>query len=255
MTAPKLIEITTQQLEDYIKCPNLFYIRHVNGILSKTHVTIRSIAEKHKDHMLYSLMDGKIPDIDKVLLEFNKDCIENKYPATHRDVQKASNQLVILFNWLIANRVQIADIGTPFQLTFPEVNVILKGAFGAIRHNNKRLELLGIDFAAKDPDQDLVDMSIRYTVQAYAVHKLIQDYELSCIHIIGVRFNRVQELQSYRSEIDYARVEKTVQNVARAIRSSIFYPRESYECTYCPVKAYCSGILDYVTIGETKNAD
>lgn len=245
----KLIELTDKQLEQYIQCPNLFYIRNVAGILSKSRVTIRSIAEKHKDRMFYTLMDGKIPDIDTVLIEFSKDCMEYKYPVTHRDVQKASNQLVVLFNWLVGNRVQIGDIGTPFEVTFPKANVIIKGNFGALRYINDKLELLAVDFSAKDPSQDLVDISIRYTMQAYAVHKLVPKYDLSCVRALTVRYNRVQELFSYRDRRNFERLEHTIENVANALRNNIFYPRETFECMRCPVRAYCAGITDYVQLG------
>ena len=250
MMAPRLIELTEEQLEQYIRCPNLFYIRSVNGILSKKQTTIRSITEKYRDRMFYTLMDGKIPDIDSVLIEFSKECMEHKYPVTHRDVQKASNQLVILFNWLVSNRVQIGDIGTPFEITFPNANVIIKGTFGAIRYVNDKLELLSVDFSTRDPSQDLVDISIRYTLQAYAVHKLVRKYDLSCIHVLTVRYNRVQELLSYRDRTSFERLEKTVQSVATGLRNSVFYPRETFECMQCPVRSYCIGVTDYIALGD-----
>lgn len=249
MTAPTLIELTEDQLEDYIKCPNLFYIRHVNNILPRKQITIRTITEKYVNQMFYTLMDGKIPNIDHVLLDFSKECMEHKYPAINRDVQKASNQIVTLFNWLISNRIQIADTGSPFELTFPASNVILKGTFGKIRYNNDKLELLVTDLSNKDPDQNLIDISVRHTLQAYAIHKLIKKYELSCIRVLSVRYNRVTELFSYRSPIAFARLENTVNNIANAIRNNIFYPRESFECARCPVKAYCAGVLNYVNVG------
>ena len=254
MVPPKLIELTEDQLENYIQCPNLFYIRHVNNILPRKQIKIRTITEKYVDQMFYTLMDGTIPNIDNVLIEFSKECMEHKYPAINRDVQKASNQLVTLFNWLISNRIQIADIGSPFELTFSASNVILKGTFGAIRYNNDTLELLVTDLSNRDPDQNLIDISVHYTLQAYAIHKLIKKYEMSCIRILNVRYNRVTELFSYRSPIAFARLENTVNNVANAIRNNVFYPRESFECTYCPVKAYCAGVLNYVNIGA-KHAD
>lgn len=254
MINQKLIELTSNQLEDYISCPNLFYIRHVNGIVPRSKVTIRKLIEKHKEQMFYRLMEGTIPDINKILIDFSKDCMDNKYPPLHRDVHKGSSQLITFFNWLIDNRVQIADIGTPYELTFPKSNVILKGNFGAIRYTNDKLELIVADFSAKDPDQNLVDISIRYTLQAYAVHKLIKKYELACIRVLTVRYNRVTELLSYRSPTDFARLENTVDNIACAIRNNIFYPRESFECLRCPVKSYCAGVLDYVDIGA-KHAD
>jgi CRISPR/Cas system-associated exonuclease Cas4 (RecB family) len=254
MSTKTIIEITENQLEDYIKCPNLFYIRHVNGILPRKQVTIRSIADKYTEQMFYSLMDGKIPNIDDITGKFTEECIRHKYPVIHRDVQKSISKLITLFNWLISNRVRIGDVGSPYELTFPSANVIVKGKFDIVRYMDDKLELLITDLSNRDPNQDLIDISIRYTLQAYAVHKLITKYELSCVHVLGIRYNRVQELFSYRSPTDYARVENTIKNVAAAIRENIFYPRESYECSYCPVRAFCGGVLNYVDIG-VKNAD
>jgi hypothetical protein len=244
----KTIELTTEQLENYIACPNKFYIQNVSGIPPSPKHLVRKIAEKYKDQMFYALMDGKIPDANTILTNFAEECAKNKFAPLHKEVVRGSNQLLVLHNWLVSHRVLVADIGTPFEVTFPKSNVILKGKFEPIRMFNNKLEMLSVSFSSANPDQTLADMSLKYTIQAYAVHKLVKKYDLSCIRVLGIKSTHLTELLSYRTKDDFIRLENTVNNVACAIQNNIFYPRESFECSYCSVKAYCASILEYIKV-------
>ena len=242
----KVLEITTDQLVDYIQCPNRFYLRYINCIKPKTHISVKSILLSARDKLLYQILDGKYPDGNKFVNDFVKECQDNNFLSTNRGVLHGMRKLMVFHQWCVRNQLLLADMGTEFELPFPKDNAILKGNFGIIRYVDKQLELLGVDFTDRDPDQSLLDISLRYTLQSYAVKKLVPKYELSCIRVLAVRQDRLKEFQTFRSPLDFERLEDTVSNVIKAIRNGIYYPRETFECGQCPVKIYCSGLSSHV---------
>lgn len=241
----KILEITTEQLTDYVSCPNRFYLQYVNCIKPKTHVSVKSILLSARDKLLYQILDGKYPDGNKYINDFIKECQAHKFLSTNRAVLQGMRKLNIFHSWCVKNELLLADMGTEFELPFPKDNAILKGQFGIIRYVNKHLELLGVDFTDRDPDQNLLDISLRYTLQSYAVKRLVPKYELSGIRVLAVRQDRVKEFETFRTPLDYERLEDTVSMVIKAVRNQIYYPRETFECVGCPVKIYCGGLSNH----------
>lgn len=240
-----ILEITTEQLVDYITCPNLFFLQYVNGIRAKTHVSVKSILLKARDKLLYQILDGKYPDGNKYINGFVKECQDNHFLSTNRAVLQGMRKLNIFHSWCVKNELLLADLGTEFELPFPKDSAILKGTFGIIRYYNKHLELLVVDFTDRDPDQALLDISLRYTLQSYAIQRLVPKYDLSGVRVLVVRQDRIKEFQTFRTQLDYERLEDTVSMVIKAIRNEVYYPRETFECARCPVKLYCGGLKNH----------
>ena len=251
-----VLEITADQFVDYVTCPNLFYLKYVNGIKPKTHISVKSILLSARDKLLYRILDGKFLDGSKYINDFVSECQKNNFLSTNRGVLQGMRKLNIFHSWCVKNELLLADMGTEFELPFPKENAILKGTFGIIRYHNKHLELLGVDFTDRDPDQALLDISLRYTLQSYAVQRLVPKYELSGVRILVVRQDRIKEFQTFRTPLDYERLEDTVSMVIKAIRNRIYYPRETFECARCPVKIYCGGLKNHTfDTKEVKYAD
>ena len=241
----KVLEITEDQLLDYVLCPNRFYLQYVNAIKPKTHISIKQILLSYRDKLLYQILDGKYPDGSKLVNGFVKECQEHNFLSTNRGVIKGMRKLTVFHQWCLRNKLLLADMGTEYELTFPKDNAILKGNFGIIRYTDTRLELLAIDFSDTDPDQNLVDISLKYTLQSYAVRRLVPKYELSGIRILCVRQDRTKEIESFRTPLDYQRLEDSISMVIKAVRNHIYYPRETYDCMRCPVKVYCGGLSSH----------
>ena len=241
----KVIEITEDQLVDYITCPNLFYLKYVNSIRPKTHISVKSILLSTRDKLLYQILDGKFIDGNKYVNDFVKECQNNNFLSTNRSVLHGMRKLNIFHGWCIKNQLVLADMGTEFELPFPKDNAILKGNFGIIRYRNQHLELLAVDFTDRDPDQALLDISLRYTLQSYAIKRLVPKYELSGVRVLAVRQDRINEFETFRTPLDYERLEDTVSMVIKAIRNEVYYPRETFDCARCPVKIYCGGLKNH----------
>ena len=80
-------------------------------------------------------------------------------------------------------------------------------------------------------------MSLKNTLRCYAAGKTFKGYDLSYINVLHLK--SLNEYRTYRSNIQYERLEKAVQNIGRAIREEIYYPCEIFECAVCPYKNFC----------------
>ena len=247
----KVIELTDQQFLDYVFCPNKFYLQYINSIRPKTHISVKQILLSYRDKLLYQILDGKYPNVNKIIDGFVQECQENKFPMTNRGVIHGMRKLTVFHEWCVRNKLLLADMGTEYELSFPKDNAILKGTFGIIRYTDKRLEMLGVDFSNQDPDQNLLDISLKYTLQSYAVKRLVPKYELSGVRVLSVRQDRTREFETFRTPLDYERLEDAISMVIKAVRNRIYYPRETYECTHCPVKIYCGGLSNHIIPEDT----
>ena len=238
-----LVELTVEQFLDYMKCPNNFYIRHIKNIRPHTKKDIYHILKDIREHLMYSVMNGRVSGFKKLEDMYDDLVVENSTKLDADMVSQGRSYIYKMYNWCKDNQLTIADIGTSFELPFPDGNVILKGKFDIIRYNNNQLELLVIDPLRKKPSENRIKTSLEYTIQAYAMKRLVKKYELSGIRIVYLKGS--EEYVSYRTKADFLKLELTVKNVAEAIRQHIFYPREGWECDLCPSKIYCGGLYEY----------
>ena len=119
-----IVELTTEQLEDYVSCPNKFYLTYVKGIRSRHKSDIKEILENVRDNIMYTLMEGKIPTKTKLNNLYNKLLIEKHCKMDADSVLKGAAWVNILHNWCCTQMLRIADIGTPFELVFPNSNTL-----------------------------------------------------------------------------------------------------------------------------------
>ena len=141
-------------------------------------------------------------------------------------------------NYCRSNRILIADMNSEYQMNFKN-NIIVTGKIGALRYfDDNNLELFIIETSQKIPDKILVDMSLRYTMQLYAINKLTNNK----LKINGLRIYHAKsgtEITSYRTQKDFVRLEKSIEAIGKAVRNEIFYPHEDYMCAQCKYKNYC----------------
>ena len=108
------------------------------------------------------------------------------------------------------------------------------GTILALPNNN--YELLITDFGNKMPEQTLVDMKLKYSLDSYA----FQNVYNKRVHGIRVRnIKNARDFLTFRSQDDFKRLEQAVANVSCCIKNKLFYPRESVMCSICNAKEYC----------------
>lgn len=232
---PRLLKLTDEALTDYIKCPNYFYFKYISKIPVNQNPTYHELVQRVIDAYMSKLMDGKV----MTSRQFKKmwDDLVEEYPTviTEKKILDGFGMINQIDRYCRQNQVIIADINSPYQINF-KPNIILSGKIGTIRYNKTSLELFVTETSQKLPDDFLLNMSLRLTLQAYAIEKTT-DCKIDGIHIYHIKSGK--ELYTRRSQRDYERLERVIKDIGFSIRNELFYPREDYTCPQCKFKNYC----------------
>lgn len=234
-----LLKLTETQLLDYIKCPNLFYLKYLSRIPYKESKTYKDCIKNLMYAYLGRLLDGKVLTLKEIKNKWDRIIDENEELFNENKVLEGIGYMNILDHYCRTHQVIIADINTPYQVNFKD-NIAVTGNLGPLRYNNGKIELFLPESSQKQPDQTLLNMSIKYTLQIKAIKQLDKSVKVDGIKIFHVKSGK--EFTSYRTQKDFDRLDKIVSGVGKAIREEIFYAREDYMCSQCKYKNYCGYI-------------
>jgi CRISPR/Cas system-associated exonuclease Cas4 (RecB family) len=233
-----IIRLTQEAVQDYIKCPNFFKMKYATKLPSKDDLSYHDLLQNVINAYLAHLMDGKVMTMDKVKNKWDK--LVDEHKVSDRKILDGIGYFNVIHNYCKTNKVIIADMNTPYEITFKD-NIIINGNIGTIRYNNNKFELFVIETSQKTPEQILLDMSLKYTFQIYALNDMKKndkiDFKISGVRIFHVKSGH--EFTTYRTKKDFDRLEKTINAIGKAIRNDIFYPREDHMCPVCNFKNYC----------------
>lgn len=230
------IKLTDRQLLDYIKCPNLFYIKYLTKIPVPPAKSFSYLVSEVINAYYGRLLEGKLPTMERLKKIWDKLCEDNPKVINEKKVVEGWGLIKSFDRYCYNNKIIIADTATPYSLELGPL-ITVTGTISTLRVNNGVVELFIVDCGAKQPDQMLLDMSLKYTLQLYALNQLTDKAKISCIRVLHLKSGN--EYTSYRNKKDFDRLERIVNNVAKAIRNDIYYPREDFTCLQCNFKNYC----------------
>lgn len=231
--------ISEQQLFDYMKCPALYDFKYNKSIRIYEQVSIPKLLSGIANYFYFSIMNGKVPTSNDLKRKWDSVCTNN---ADYIDAKKnieGMGSIINMFRWAQDERLIVADINSAYRLTFIHENkpVELVGSMGTILLTaNNKYELLVTDFSSKLPDQTLIDMKLKYSLDCLAFSKTYNK-EISGVRVHNIKNNK--DFYSSRFDDDLKRFESSLINVVKSIRENIYYPRESTLCGPCAVKEYC----------------
>ena len=232
--------ITEQQLFDYISCPALYDFRHNKNIRIIDPVSMPKLLKKVAKYFYFNLLGGKVPSGNDLKKKWDSICNINPDYIDAKKNLEGLGFIMKLLQWASGEQIIVIDIDSQYNLNLSSTStgpIELIGNMGTILAlPGDSYELLVTDFSNKLPDQTLVDMKLKYTLDNYAFKSVYKK------PIAGIRIRNVRHAKDYlttRTDDDYRRLEATVINVSRCIKDNIYYPRESIMCVPCTAKDYC----------------
>lgn len=231
-----VLRLTETELLDYIRCPNLFYFKYRTKIPVIEKKSLGKIVREAIDFYYMKLLEGRAPTMETIKRKWDSLCDAEGNNITGKQILEGYGLLKLFDRYCREKKLIVADFLSSYEIAFPG-NIILTGGIGTIRLIDKKLELFVVETGTKQPDQKLLNMSIRNTLRCLAAARTFKGYDLSYINVLHLK--TLTEYRTYRSSIQYVRFEKAVQNIGNAIREEIYYPRESFECAKCPYKNFC----------------
>lgn len=229
------MDITENQLFDYITCPAYYDMKYVKRINAKKGPTMQRLLENVSNHFYTNLLNKKICSMDELKRKWDSVCNKNKDYINSKRNLEGINYIVNFARWASDNRIVLVDFQSDYTVNIDNIRV--HGTIGPVAAlPGRKCELIVNRFSNREPDQHDLDKRLKYTLDCYAF-KEAYNHNIDAIRLVHFKNNK--EFTSSRSQMDYDRLESTIKGAANGIRSEAFYPRESNFCSSCEMKSYC----------------
>ena len=232
------MRITEDEFFDYVRCPIHYHSIHVLKMPFRTPPSFTKCLDKVALAFMTNLMNGRVMPTGDLKRKWDRVCGENRGRINESKCIEGIKLLSKMFFWARSKKLRIADINTPYEMliTGPHGKTSIKGEISTVAVNLKdQFEIFSFDFSRKYPDQSMLDMSMKYTLDCLAFEVLFK--KETGIHIHHVDSNN--DYFSFRSNDDRRRLATAIDSVAFSIKNNIFYPRESAFCSTCGIKDLC----------------
>lgn len=228
------MKMTEQELFDYMRCPAYYDMKNIRMIPLQEEKTSKELLDTVGKYFFVNLFSGRFVSTSEMKKKWDVLCQQNEDTMTIKKTMEGMGLLMKFYNWAEREKLVVLDIGSRYTLNVGDVEV--SGDTGVIVSDGQGgQELIIVDFGSRAQDQTIVDMKLKYTMQAYAFQKL-NNKLLRGIRVHNVKYDKV--IHTDRSHDDFARLETAINGVGRSLEEKIFYPTEGM-CITCPGKVFC----------------
>lgn len=231
------MELTEEQLLKYMKCSIIYdSIYNKNMFVYKEKNVLIKLIDRIAKSFYLNLMNGKILSTDILKRKWDVICKDNN--LNEHECLEGLSLIIKLFRWANSEQLLIQDIDIPYNFLIKsnKDKISFKGEISTIAlDNNGNPYLLVTDFSNKLPNQSLLDIKTKYTLDCYAYNK-IYDKNLN-VKIHHVKTNK--DFFTFRGYDDFERLENTIKNVVISIKNNLYFPRESIFCANCGFSNLC----------------
>lgn len=232
-----MITLKEQAFFDYIRCPTFYDAVYNKKLPYRTRDSFNRLLNKVANSFYLELMNGNVMRLDIIKRKWDAICEENKHYITEKKCLEGLDLLFKFYKWAEDKRIQIIDINTPYKLVFKGKRSIveIQGELYPIAKINNQVELLITSFESKYPDQAILDLNLKYSLDSYTFYRFYQKEIGIHLHHVG----KNEDFFSYRIRDDFNRLRSTVDNIGFSLENNIYYPRESVLCPSCQMKDVC----------------
>lgn len=234
------MDLTEEELFDYIRCPIRFDAIRNKHIITGEENSMSKHLGRVAHWFFLRLMDGVVPATSKLKQKWDKLCEQHSDYLTSQKNLEGIDKLMKLYRWAEDEQLVIGDLDIPYEYAIKDEGDVIsfRGEVSAIAQSLKRNSkpfLLYLDFGNKYPDQALLDMKLKYTLDSYAVAELTKKF-------LGIKVHHVKsgnDFYTMRQAQDYDRMKKAIANVAKSVHQKLYYPRENVMCSSCDMENFC----------------
>ena len=236
-----IIPITEQQVQDYLSCPVYYDVKYNSKINVDKNPSMNKLLNQVVTSFCAAFMDGRL--LRPYDLKRKWDMVCNANPDYINDDKAVSGMKLLnqFYNWAAREKINIVDIGGAYTLRQPlDASTVLEyqGSYGIIVVINKtQLEELNISFQNRIPDQSLLDLDLKTSLDSVGF------YEVYHHPLTGSRTHYIKGDKDFYTIRDVPsekkRVNKIIKNVYLSIHNQLFYPHQNPLCINCTIKDFC----------------
>lgn len=233
------IDLTEQQLFDYITCPAKYDLKYNKKIVIDDPFSINSVLNKvAKFFYFYVVNNLKTPTMNVISTKFESLMKPYMDITSNKQYTDALFQLRNFYNWACSNQIAVIDSDVKYVIRHKDI--LLEGIMNPVAINkNKSLEFLIMNFSSRVPDQLEVDTKLKYSIDMMSFNSSNKDNKIMATKLHCVKSGK--DLITSRTDNDYTRLVATLEGVATGITNKAFYPRESHMCNTCSYRNICRG--------------
>lgn len=228
-----MIKITETQLFDWMNCPALFEMKYVKQLpITAKKQTVSTLLGKVSSYFYIQLLNGKVCSLAELKRKW--DSIAETHSLSQKEVLEGMHEIAKFGNWMGHEQPIVLDINTPYTIVIG--NVEIQGNLLPVFKKEDGVELVHTDFSKRIPDQRLVDLKLKYTLDAF-VYQELYGKPVNGIRVHSVKNDK--DLRTTRMQPDFDRLISTVTGIGKAIEAGAYYTRENLLCGSCPALQYC----------------
>lgn len=256
------MRISVREIRDYIRCPMFYKMKHIDEIPVN-----RDIDSYFRDYFklslyffYFSMIEKKVKSFEAMMkrweeLWFSSSMLEM---FSEEELKLKSNEAVMLMSDFMkkygSDRVTPIAVNFQYEAVFGgKENLHVTGEIDLIKVVNdktiKRETIINyFCFSKNYIDPFFVKNDLEYSVASYAFRSSFKSKEDKVV-LKNIRCS--EDTPTIRTGNDYARAEKAIRNISRAIRGGVFYPTaNAISCGSCPYKMFCLNEKSITTGGE-----
>lgn len=239
-----LYTITKDQLFDYMMCPVYYGIKYgKNPIKIDKPPTMSRFLNQIVTGFCLQLMMGKVTHPSILKRKWDMICREHPEYFTTEKTIEGMGYIYSFYRYASEQEIRIATIGPNYIVRVkddenPEDTYEYHGELGIIAANkNNKPEGLKIDFSPKIPDQSLLDMDIRTSLNHIGFYLLYKQ------PLVGSKIHWIKKDRDYYTTRDVTtslkKIKKIILNVGKSIKNNIWYPHQGPLCKSCELRNFC----------------
>jgi CRISPR/Cas system-associated exonuclease Cas4 (RecB family) len=244
------MKLTVQQISDYKKCPAYYQFKYSHGIPEEESLPQQVSNKVHRVvyFFFFQVMNQYIPKLDALKSKWESLWFQGmdpmQYILTPRNEKLETGQKAVP---LIENFYNSNCLSPGMPLAIDQEYTVqigdheVSGKLEVVRElqdgPRRVIEISSYKTGSQVPIQWNVDWDFSLTMQSYAFRNLYSAKEQRLLQHY-LRSNRM--FYTHRSPDHYERVKATIDSIAEALSRNIFYPRETFLCSSCDYKNYCT---------------
>ena len=231
------MELTEQQMFDYIYCPALYDFKYNKNVVLEKPKKISDLVNQVCNYFfMYIIEFKKVPSLAMLSNKYEKLYLKDKELF---DDSKYTSGLFLLrnfYNWACQEKLTPFSPNMPFALTIDDIKINGYTNPIIVNINSKTFEFLFLKYNNRLLDTNDLDKKLKFSLDCLAFNQN-PDYKINVIKVKNIRNNK--EYITSRNNNDYKRIKSTIKNISNGIKNKVFYPSEGIKCKDCPYKYYC----------------
>ena len=223
---------------NYIKCP-LYYKLESNGhdLRRETYKTfLHDTADKYIKRVGSTKLLGNFDHEHFIKKHWDKVCMENQNIITPKQCIQGWGYLYRILEFINVTGVEVLDPEITYAIEPEGAKHALTGTLDPIIKQGDFYTTLVISFSDSLPENYVMDMNLKHTIDAYALNQFIPNIQ-HCITYHS--FKSGAEKDTLRFSQHFKRLEYILEVVGNCIEQDLIYPRNSFSCSTCSLRGVC----------------